>query len=180
MNGEGIIWDRDWQIVRADLGLAHVFAPRDKISFKAGKNGGWTVNHNGKPAAYLQKDMQFKEVQGYEPSLDVVTHDYPLPLFTVHHKHRYRTLADKIEAYIKGNPSVRRLEGEINIDCHGFAYQAQESHAADDHKPAPMTVPIRVYQFQNAVEKTRRLLVIYKPLHSLCASNGDGTVIGYD
>jgi hypothetical protein len=37
-----------------------------------------------------------------------------------------------------------------------------------------------VYQFPDAVENGKRLLMIYKPLDASCASNGNGTVLGYD
>jgi hypothetical protein len=181
-NDEGLTWERPWQIVRADLDLAHVFAPQDRISFTRNGNG-YKIAHQGAAAtANYFRDVVLTEVDGEQPSFDAVSSDYPLPLFSRHHKHRYRTLADRLEVFAQKHQGLRRLEGTIEIPCHGFGYQDQES-GADPHDARPITTKIHVYQFANAVQdgqQRKRLLVIYKPFEPSCVTNGNGTVIGYD
>jgi len=180
-NDEGLTWERPWQIVRADLDMAHVFAPQDTISFTRNGNG-YVIAHKGAAAsAGYFRDVVLTEVAGEQPSFDAVSRDYPLPLFSKHHKHRYRTLADRLEVFAQTHPSLRRLEGTIKIPCHGFTHQEQES-GADPHVPTSITTKIHVYQFADVVQdgtRLKRLLVIYKPFAPHCA-NGNGTVIGYD
>jgi hypothetical protein len=181
-NNEGLTWTGKWRIVRADLDLAHVFAPQDEISFTKDPSGaGYTVQHTGSaPDARAFGTAVLRAVDGAQPSFDALSVDYPLPLFSRHHKHRYRSLADKIEAFAQKNPAVRHLEGSIEMPCHRYPHQAQESDS-DEHAVKTIRAPIRVYQFANALErKEKRLFVIYKPLHPSCGSNGNGTVIGYD
>jgi hypothetical protein len=176
-NDEGI-WNGQWQIVRADLDLSHVFAPQDTISFS--RNGsGYKVAHRGSaPDAQCFNEAVLTPVDGDETSFSKF-HSGRLPLFSKHHKTLYRDLAGKLEEFAQPNPAVRRLEGEIEIPCHRHSHQAQES-AADHHATRMMTTKIRVYQFADAVEDGRRLLMIYKPLDPSCESNGNGTIIAYD
>lgn len=176
-NDEGI-WNGNWQIVRADLDLSHVFAPQDTISFA--KNGsGYKVAYQGSaPDAQYFNDAVLTPVEGDETSFSKF-YSGRLPLFSSEHKSRYRDLADKLEEFAQANPSVRRLEGTIEIPCHAYPHQAQES-AADQHDPCMISTVIRVYQFADAVENGKRLLMIYKPLDASCASNGNGTVLAYD
>jgi hypothetical protein len=176
-NDEGI-WNGSWQIVRADLDLSHVFAPQDTIAF-ARNGSGYKVVHTGSaPDAQCFNDAVLSPVAGDLPSFGKF-HNGRLPLFSRHHKHRYRDLADRLEGFAQENPSVQRLEGTIQIPCHRHSHQAQES-AADHHETRMMTTKIRVYQFADAVENGKRLLMIYKPLDPSCAANGNGTVLGYD
>jgi hypothetical protein len=176
-NDEGI-WNGQWQIVRADLDLSHVFAPQDTISFS--RNGsGYKVAHRGSaPDAQCFNNAVLTAVDGDETSFSKF-HDGPLPLFSEQYKTLYRELADELEEFAQSNPSVRRLEGTIQIPCHRYSYQAQES-AADQHESRMMSTKIRVYQFADAVENGKRLLAIYKPLDASCASNGNGTIIAVE
>jgi hypothetical protein len=172
------IWNGQWQIVRADLDLSHVFAPQDTISFA--KNGnGYTVAHSGSaPDAQCFNNAVLSFVDGDRTSFGKF-YDGRLPRFSKHHKTRYRNLAGKLEEFAQQDPSVQRLEGTIQIPCHRNSHQAQES-AADHHDTRMMTTKIRVYQFADAVEEGKRLLVIYKPLDPSCESNGNGTVLATD
>jgi hypothetical protein len=172
------MWNGNWQIVRADLDLAHVFAPQDTISFA--KNGsGYKVAHQGSaPDAQCFNDAVLRPVAGDQTSFSKL-YSGRLPLFSSHHKTRYKDLAAKLEEFAQENPSVQRLEGTIQIPCHRYSHQAQES-ASDYHATRMLSTMIRVYQFADAVEEGKRLLVIYKPLDPSCASNGNGTVIAYD
>ena len=176
-NDEGI-WNGSWQIVRADLDLSHVFAPQDTLSF-ARNGSSYKVVHKGSaPDANCFNDAVLNAVDGDLPSFGKI-YSGRLPLFSSEHKTRYRDLADKLEEFAQDNPSVQRLEGSIQIPCHRHSDQLQAS-AADEHEVRMMTTNIRVYQFADAVENGRRLLMIYKPLDPSCASNGNGTVLGYD
>jgi len=176
-NDEGI-WNGNWQIVRADLDLSHVFAPQDTISF-ARNGSGYQVAYNGSaPDAKCFNNAVLNAVEGDLPSFGKF-HKGRLPLFSEDHKDRYRDLADKLEEFAQENPSVQRLEGTMQIPCHRYSHQVQKS-ATDNHDVRMMSTKIRVYQFADAVENGRRLLMIYKPLDPSCASNGNGTVLGYD
>jgi hypothetical protein len=172
------IWNGQWQIVRADLDLSHVFAPQDTISFVKDGNG-YIVEHSGSaPDAQCFNEAVLKPVDGDEINFGKF-HSGRLPMFSVHHETLYRDIAGRLEEFAQPNPSVRRLEGEIQIPCHRHAHQAQAS-AADHHKTRKMTTKIRVYQIADAVEGGKRLLVIYKPLDPKCESNGNGTIIGVE
>ena len=173
-NDEGI-WDGKWQIVRADLDLSHVFAPQDTISFARSGSGYQVVYNSSAPDAQCFNNAVLSAFGGDLPSFGKF-HDGPLPLFTEDHKDRYRDLADKLEEFAQENPSVQRLEGTIQFPCHRFPQQS----AAGLHDVRMMSTKIRVYQFPDAVENGKRLLMIYKPLDPSCASNGNGTVLGYD
>src|ERR1700712_2759005 len=156
-NDEGM-WNGNWQIVRADLDLSHVFAPQDTISF-ARNSDGYKVAHNGSaPDAQCFNDAVLTAVEGDQVSFGKF-YSGKLPLFSRHHKTRYRDLADKLEEFAQANPSVQRLEGTIRIPCHRHPHQVQEG-AADHHEVRMMATHIRVYQFADAVEKGKRLLVI--------------------
>lgn len=170
-------WSGKWQIVRADLAVSHVFAPEDKIEFKKVGDIYKVVDHAGKPARYLAK-AQLKEVPGVPLEFSVISNDYPVPQYSKHHTRRYRSLGDKIEAFIQGNPNLPHLAGEITVPCHAYGYQAQESDAGH-HAAVDIASPIRVYQFPNVIDGGKRLLVIYKPLYPSCV-NGNGTALGYD
>jgi hypothetical protein len=177
MNTTPLDWSGKWHIVRADLAVSHVFAPADKIEFKKVDDIYKVVDHDGKPARYLA-EAKLREVSGVPQGLSMISNDHPVPEFSKHHTRLYRSLGDKIEAFIQVNPNLPHLAGTITIPCHDFGYQAQES-GAGHHDPVSIKTPIRVYQFPNVIEGGKRLLVIYKPLHPSCV-NGDGTALGYD
>jgi len=176
-NNEGI-WNGNWQIVRADLDLSHVFAPQDTISF-ARSGSGYKVAHQGSaPDAQCFNDAVLTEVAGDQTSFSKL-YSGKLPLFSQNHETRYKDLAEKLEEFAQDNPRVQHLEGTIQIPCHRYSSQAQDA-AVDDHETRTLSTKIRVYQFADAVEADKRLLVIYKPLDPSCGSNGNGTVIAYD
>jgi hypothetical protein len=179
---KGLEWDtKPWKIVRTDLDLAHVFAPDDEITFT--RNGDeYTVRHTStEPGSNSLDGVVLTAVDGEQPAFDAISSDYPLPLFSKHHKHRYRTISERIEVFAQKNTALRRLEGKIKILCHDFRYQEQEG-GADRHPSKIIEPTIHVYQFANAVadgELRKRLLVIYQPFQPSC-TNGNGTALGYD
>jgi hypothetical protein len=168
----------EWTIVRSDVDMAHVFVPNDTITFEAKSTGKYTVIHKSGPLVPDVFDsVVFVAVDGEQFSFDKVDSNYPLPLFSHQHARRYKKLADALETFAEKNKKVRRLEGTINIPCHGPCRSA-------DHPTDTVETLIHVYQFADAVKgddgRRRRLLVIRRPLDPASASNGNGIVLGYD
>ena len=173
---------RTWNIVSADLDMSHVFLPDNSITFKLdeldGIPGYRLANFGDKPAPDCFRDTFLVAVGDHQPLLRCIAKNQPLPLFTRDVAQKYNDVSDEIPSYIKENPQTQHLEGKIKIPCHADPAQLKAIDA-EDHEPLLIDVPIQVYQFANAVEGGRPLLVLRTPLERLCPMNGNGTVYAY-
>ena len=177
------VWtDRSWQIVRADLDLAHVFLPLSNFSFKAtSRNGmdGYTIVHNGQsPVPDCFCDSFLTLIGSHKPTFEAITKKSTLPLFTKDSAAEYAEVSDAMAQYTEKNREIQRLEGVVRIPCHAHGASLHKD-AATDHSPMWIKTLLHVYQFGNVVKGDRPLLVLRAPLSPVCPLNGDGGAIGY-
>jgi hypothetical protein len=150
--------DRPWQIVRADLGLAHVFMPLSGFKFQpAAAGNSYTIAHR--------------------PTFEQIAQCKTLPVYDTSSASIYADVSAKVDMFMDQDPEVQRLEGVIRVPCHAHGAQLADDVLAD-HSPFWIRTIIHVYQFSNVVGGDGPLLLFRAPLSPLCPTNGDGTAVG--
>jgi len=176
--------DRPWQIVRADLDLAHVFLPLSRFFFKptTAKNGlqGYTITH---PYQLPQPDCfsrSFLVPVGTSPppAFEKIADMKTLPPYDSDSATTYADVSALIVTHMEQNREVKRLEGIIRIPCHSHG-ATLEDETPPDHSPMWINTLIQVYQFSDVVDGKSPLLLLRAPLSPICPTNGGGTAIGY-
>lgn len=175
---------RPWQIVRADLDLAHVFLPLNQFFFKptTRKDGvkGYTITHTYQPPQPDCFSRSFLACVGTSPppAFDKIADRKTLPVYDSDLATTYADVSAMIVAHVEQNREVKRLEGIIRIPCHGHGATLEDKTPLD-HSPMWINTLIQVYQFSDVVDGKRPLLVIRAPLSPVCPANGNGTATGY-
>lgn len=174
---------RPWQIVRADLELAHVFLPLSSFTFKPAtrKDGleGYTIAHTYQaphPDCFARTFLL--PVGTKDAAFDTIADRKTLPMYDSDRATTYSEVAAKMATYMDKNRDVKRLEGEIKIPCHAHGAELSEE-AVPGHSPMWVKALIHVYQFSGVVDGKHPLLVIRAPLSPFCPMNGDGTALGW-
>jgi hypothetical protein len=180
---EDVAWSgRSWQIVRADLDLAHVFLSLSSFTFEpTTKNGvsGYTISHTGQaPAPDCFSEVFLVPLGSHKPTFREITDKDDLPLFSKDTATEYSDVSDKVASYMDQNREVQRLEGVVKIPCHAHGAQLPATVMAD-HPPMWIKTLLHVYQFGNVVKGDRPLILFRAPLSPVCPVNGDGSAIGY-
>jgi hypothetical protein len=178
-----LVWtDRDWQIVSADLDLAHVFLPLRTFRFEPDTRKGiegYKITHSGQvPAPDCFCETFLVPVGTHRPGFSEITKKTALPLFSKDSATEYGDVAETMAKYTQSNREMQRLEGVIKVPCHAHGAQPAEG-TLSDHSPLWIKTLLHVYQFGNVVKGDRPLLVLRAPLSPVCPVNGDGTALGY-
>jgi hypothetical protein len=172
--------DRGWQIVRADLDLAHVFLPLGRFNFALGKNAdghpGYTVTHASVLPDCFEKTF-LVEAGSSQPTFKQIANRDTLPKFETRYADDYKTVSEMMEKHMQKDRDVKRLEGTIKVPCHAHG-AALKTEALAGHAPMWIKTLIHVYQFNDVVNGDGPLLVIRAPLSPTCPLNGDGTAVG--
>ena len=171
---------RPWQIVRADLELAHIFLPLSSFTFepvtRADGISGYTITHaNQAPQPDCFTGIFLRPVGNSQPKFENITNKASLPLYSKTSATEYADVSAQMATYMEKDPEVRRLEGEIKVPCHPIL----PSGVTPCHSPMWIKTLIHVYQFSGVVNGDHPLLLIRAPLSPLCPTNGGGTAIGY-
>jgi hypothetical protein len=174
---------RPWQIVRADLDLAHVFLPLSSFTFEAvtREDGvkGYTIAHTFQaPNPDCFASSFLVPVGTGEPVFENVAQIKTLPLYDNDSANAYADVSAKIATHMDQNRDVKRLEGVIRVPCHAHGAELADG-VVEDHSPLWIKTLIHVYQFGNVVDGKRPLLVLRAPLSPVCPTNGDGTALGW-
>lgn len=174
---------RPWQIVRADLDLAHVFLPLSSFTFKPVTTtdgiSGYTIAHtNQAPLPDCFAGSFLRPVGTSQPNFQTITNKQSLPLYDTTSATEYADVSAQMVAYMERDPEVRRLEGVIKVPCHAHG-AALASDVVPGHSPMWMKTIIHVYQFSNVVNGDHPLLLLRAPLSPVCPANGGGTATGY-
>jgi hypothetical protein len=171
--------DHAWQIVRADLGLAHVFMPLSSFKFEPAATGrGYTIAHtNQAPRPDCFAGVVLRPAGSSEPTFEQIAQCKQLPVYGKSSASVYADFSAKADTFMEQDCEVKRLEGVIRVPCH-----AHGAELADDvipgHAALWIKTLIHVYQFSNVVEGDGPLLLFRAPLSPLCPTNGDGTAVG--
>jgi hypothetical protein len=173
--------DRPWQIVRADLELAHVFMPMSSFKFEPvpGSDGkAFTIEHtNQAPHPDCFGNTVLRAVGSSHATFEKIAARKTLPLYGRDTASVYTDISVKVAKYMDQDPEVQRLEGIIRVPCHAHGAQLPKDAAAG-HAPFWVKTLIHVYQFSKVVNGDRPLLLIRAPLSPFCPMNGDGTAAG--
>jgi hypothetical protein len=170
--------DRSWQIVRADLGLAHVFMPLSSFKFQPAAAGdGYTIVHTDQPP---QPDCfggtLLRPAGSSRPTFEQVAQCKTLPVYDTSSASVYADVSAKADMFMDQDPEVQRLEGVIRVPTHAHGAQPADSVPADQ-SPLWSSKPIHVYQFSNVVGGDGPLLLFRVPLSPQSRTNGDGTAV---
>jgi hypothetical protein len=183
-NADPWITGRPWQIVRADLDLAHVFLPLSQFSFQpmTSKDGvkGYTITHSYQAPQPDCFSRSFLAPVGTSPppAFEKIADRKTLPVYDSDSATTYANVSELIVAHMEQNREVKRLEGIIRIPCHAHG-ATLEDETPPDHSPMWINTLIQVYQFTDVVDGKRPLLVVRAPLSPVCPTNGNGTATGY-
>jgi hypothetical protein len=173
---------RPWQIVRADLELAHVFLPLSSFTFEpATKDGisGYTIAHtNQPPLPDCFAGLFLRPVGSSQPKFETITKKSSLPLYNKTSATEYADVSAQLDSYMERDPEVRRLEGVMKVPCHAHGV-ALAQDVIPGHSPMSIKTFIHVYQFSDVVNGDHPLLLLRAPLSPLCPTNGGGTATGY-
>jgi hypothetical protein len=192
-NADPWISGRPWQIVRADLDLAHVFLPLNQFFFqpttrkKDGVKGvlkGYTITHTYQtPQPDWFSDSFLAPVGTISPpAFDEIWNEKTLPAYDSDSATDYADASELIVAHMEQNRDVKRLEGIIRVPCHAHGAKINDkdnNKIPPDHSPMWINTLIQVYQFSGVVDGKLPLLVIRAPLSPICPTNGGGTATGY-
>jgi hypothetical protein len=170
--------DRPWQMVRADLGLAHVFMPLSDFRFVPAADGnGYTIVHTYQPP---QPDcfagVVLRSVGSSRPTFEQIAQCKTLPAYDTSSASVYADISAKMDTFMEQDCDVQRLEGIARIPCHAHGAQLADSALAD-HSPLWIKTLVHVYQFSNVIAGDGPLLVFRAPLSPICPTNGDGTAV---
>ena len=171
--------DRPWQIVRADLGLAHVFMPLSSFKFEpAPGSQGYRLAHTYQPPQPDCFDGLVLRPRGSSrPTFEQIAQRKTLPLYDTNSASDYADISEKADLFMDQDPDVQRLEGVIRVPCHAHGAELADD-VIPDHSPLWIKTVIHVYQFSNVVNGDGPLLLFRAPLSPLCPTNGDGTAVG--
>jgi hypothetical protein len=171
--------DRPWQIVRADLGLAHVFMPLSGFKFEpAAAGNGYTIVHTYQaPQPDCFAGMVLRPAGSSRPTFEQIAQLKTLPAYDTSSASVYADVSAKVDTFMDQDLEVQRLEGVVKVPCHAHGAQLADDVLAD-HSPFWIKTLIHVYQFNNVVNGDGPLLLFRAPLSPLCPINGDGTAIG--
>jgi hypothetical protein len=163
--------DHPWQIVRADVGLAHVFMPLSGFKFEPVAAGnGYTIAHTHQPP---QPDcfagIVLRPAGSSRPTFEQVAQCRTLPVYDTSCAFVYADVSAKADMFMDQDPEVQRLEGVIRVPSH--------ANGAQDQSPLWIEKLIHVYQFSNVVGGDGPLLLFRAALSPLSPTNGDGTAI---
>jgi hypothetical protein len=173
---------RPWQIVRADLDLAHVFLPLSSFTFEPATStdgiSGYTIAHtNQSPEPDCFAGSFLRPVGTSQPKFETITNKTSLPLYDKTSASEYADVSAQMAAYMEQDPEVRRLEGVIKVPCHAHG-AVLASDVIPGHPPMWIKTIIHIYQFSDVVNGDHPLLLLRAPLSPLCPANGGGTAIG--
>ncbi|MEA3183410.1 MAG: hypothetical protein QOI59_6933 [Gammaproteobacteria bacterium] len=173
---------RPWQIVRADLDLAHVFMPMSSFRFEqvtdpAGGVGYKIVHNNQAPHPDCFCDTIFRPAGNSQPTFEKIAARKTLPLFDKSHAQVYQEASDKLLAFLDKDREVKRLEGVVRVPCHAHG-ATTSADALEGHTPLWVKTFIHVYQFENVIDGDRPFLLLRAPLSPLCPTNSDGSAAG--
>jgi hypothetical protein len=178
-------WTRDWQIVSADLDLAHVMLPLSSFKLKLvedeNPSPAFRVTHNYQaPALDYFAGVVLTLVGDQPPSLSDITGKEKLPLYTLNTVGDYVDVLDTMGRYMMEHPEVQHLQGNIKIPCHAHSRGVKFPRGTQRHSPSTIDTPLHLYKFDGVVEGGLSLLVVRAPFSPHCPSpkNGDGTAIG--
>lgn len=171
---------RPWQIVRADLDLAHVFLPLSRFNFapvtRPDGVTGYTIAHTYQPPhPDCFANCFLRPAGSNQPSFEKITNLKALPAYDKDSATTYADISGTIAEYMDRDSDVKRLEGIIRVPCHATL----PNDNGTGHAPLWIKTLIHVYQFQNVVGGDHPLLLLRAPLSPLCPTNGDGTAIGW-
>jgi hypothetical protein len=174
---------RPWQIVRADLPLAHVFLPLSSFTFEPATTpdgiSGYTIAHtNQAPLPDCFAGIFLRPLGSSQPKFETITNKTSLPLYDKTSATEYADVSELMDTYMEKDPEVRRLEGVIRVPCHAHGAVLGSDFVAG-HPPMWTKTILHVYQFSNVVNGDHPLLLLRAPLSPLCPTNGNGTAIGY-
>lgn len=173
--------DRPWQIVRADLNLAHVFMPLSGFKFEpvSGSGGGaYTIVHmNQPPSPDCFAGMVLRPAGTSQPTFEKIAERKTLPCYDKNSASVYADISAKLAKFMDQDREVKRLEGVIRVPCHAHGAQLADDAIAD-HSPFWVKTFIHVYQFSNVIDGDGPMLLFRAPLSPLCPTNGDGTAVG--
>jgi hypothetical protein len=171
--------DRSWQIVRADLELAHVFMPMSSFKFVALSDGsGYQVVHtNQGPYPDCFAGVTLHHAGSTQIAFEKAAARPTLPAYDSSSAKDYTTAARKMVEFLDKDPNVERLEGIIRVPCHAHGAELPDD-AVPGHRAFWVKTLIHVYQFSNVVNGDHPLVVFRAPLSPFCPTNGDGTAMG--
>jgi len=174
--------ERPWQIVRADLDVAHVFMPLSSFRFEQVQDpklgDGYKIVHDFQaPHPNCFCDTFLRAAGKTAPTFEAASKRKTLPMYTKQSATDYAAVADNLVEFLTRDHEVRRLEGVIKVPCH--AHGGPLAKDSDDaHAPMWVRTMIHVYQFDNVIDGDRPMLLVRAPLSPLCPTNTDGTAIG--
>jgi hypothetical protein len=184
-NADPWITGRPWQIVRADLDLAHVFLPLNQFVFQpmTDEHGvkGYTITHTYQAPRPDCFTGSFLAPVGTlpPPAFEKIADRKTLPLYDSDSATAYKDVSKMIAAHLQQNREVKRLEGKIRVPCHAHGATLADEKTPPDHPPMWINTLIELYQFTDVVDGKRPLLVVRAPLSPICPTNGNGTATGY-
>lgn len=172
---------RSWQIIIADVDLAHVFAPSSTLTVEpTGDGGGFSFkNPFQAPSPDCFSGTRLIRAGTSQPTFEQMTGELCLPSWSNEAGivDRYTRAQDRIRSYLQADPDVQRLQGHMRIPCHAHGAKL-DTKSLQGHAPMWVNTLVHVYQFANVVNGDRPLLVIWAPLSPVCPMNGNGTVLG--
>ncbi len=176
-------WTRDWQIVSAQLDIAHVMLPLSSFRLDI-KNPGeasplYRIAYNTQaPTPDCFAGTELAPVAGEEVTFYRITKRERLPSYApdADTVSEYSAIADMMSAFMQKNRSVSRLEGTIRIPCHAHGTDVRQGRAP--HSPLSFETTVHFYRFDRVVDGKLPLLVVRTPLSPLCPWNADGTAMG--
>jgi hypothetical protein len=172
---------RPWQIVSADLDLAHVFLPL-KFNFTphTREDGlqGYKITHLFQAPYPDSFTESFLVCAGHtQPTFKTIADRDTLPNYESKWAADYTKVALRMASHMDKDRDVKRLEGIIKVPCHAHAAPLATGAVAG-HPPMWIKTLIHFYQFSNVIDGDRPLLVARAPLSPMCPLNGDGTALG--
>lgn len=173
---------RPWQIVRADLDLAHVFMPLSSFRFEQVQDAklgtGYKLVHTYQaPHPNCFCDTFLRPAGRSRPTFATAAKRKTLPLYDAKTAADYETATEHLVDFLDRDPEVQRLEGIVRVPCHAHGGTLPKN-ALQGHAPMWIKTNIHFYQFDNVIDGDRPLLLVRAPLSPLCPTNTDGTAAG--
>jgi len=173
---------RPWQIVRADLDLAHVFMPLSSFRFEPAQDpklgSGYRIVHNFQaPHPNCFGDTFLRPAGRSRPTFETAARRKTLPAYDAKSAADYATISEHLSDFVDRDHEVRRLEGIVRVPCHAHG-GSQPKNALHGHNPMWIKTTVHFYQFDNVIDGDRPLLLVRAPLSPLCPTNTDGTAVG--
>jgi len=174
--------ERPWQIVRADLDLAHVFMPLSNFRFEQVNDPklgiGYKIVHGFQaPHPNCFCDTFLRPAGKTQPSFETAAKRKTLNAYDSNTAADYKTVTSNLLEFLDRDHEVRRLEGFIKVPCHALG-GPQPDDALTGHSPLWMKTLLHVYQFESVIDGDRPFLLLRAPLAPLCPTNNDGSAVG--